>query len=134
MGTDPIVQKGAMVWPLPEAGGTHLRGDAREAAAYIANIIDNPKDFIVFLDKFIYQTTSVGGGDKVARIKNKLNIRSIAEVTDIEGIIKRIESVDDRTLSSDEKAIVDIARECVRKFQKSGLPPEKFGQGPDLSE
>jgi predicted KAP-like P-loop ATPase len=109
-------------------------GDATEAATYIANITSSPKDFIVFLDKFIYQTTSVGGGEKAARINNKLNIRAIAEVTDIGAIIKRIESVDDQTLSADEKAIVDIARESVRKFQKSGLPPEKFGQGPDLND
>jgi hypothetical protein len=55
-------------------------------------------------------------------------------VTDIGAIIKSIESVDDKTLSPDEKAIVDIARESVRKFQKSGLPPEQFGQGPDLDD
>jgi hypothetical protein len=109
-------------------------GDAKEAAAYVENVVSDFKDFIRFLDKFIVQTTSVGGGDKVARITNKLSIGNLAAVTDIGAIVKRVDSIDDQILSSDEKAIVETARASLKRFQKSGLPPEQFEQGPDFGD
>ncbi len=106
-------------------------GDAAEADAYVASLISNTNSFIRFLDKFIYQSTSVGGGDKVARVKNKLGVSGIAAVTDIKAVIQRVEALDDRDLSEHEKEIVKIARESLEEIpEKWGLPPTNLQRDP----
>jgi hypothetical protein len=103
-------------------------GDAAEASRYIEGVISNDRGFLRFLDRFIYQTTSVGGGDKVAQIKNKLNIRALATVIDIDVIDSRIASIQKHLLSSDEKLIIETAMKFLEKFKKSGLTPEEFSE------
>jgi predicted KAP-like P-loop ATPase len=101
-------------------------GDPPQVSTYIANVFASPKNFLRFLDKFIYQTTVVGGGDKVARIQNKLNIRALAEVTDIDVITSRIVSIDKAQLSSHEQLIAETATKYLHMFKKSGLSPKEF--------
>lgn len=52
-------------------------GVAAEATAYVAAIVSNKEDLIRFLDKFVYQTTSSEGREKVAKIQNKLSVRNL---------------------------------------------------------
>src|SRR5262249_54863973 len=58
-------------------------GDPSQEATYIEKAIAKDHDLIRFLDKFIYQTTSIGGGEKIARVTNKFSIARLAQVIDL---------------------------------------------------
>ena len=68
----------------------------------------------------------------MARVKNKLNIASLAQVVDLS--TTRIASLDERSFSAHGKDIVEIARKSLQKFQRSGLKPDQFEQGPDFKD
>ena len=101
-------------------------GIEAEARAYVYGVISNPKDLIRFLNKFIFQTTSIGLTDKVARVENKLSMSGIAGIVDISAVVSQVAALDLSALSGQEKEIVELAREWLTKFRTSGLTPERF--------
>ena len=111
-------------------------GDATEVSKYVTGVLSGPDgDFLRFLDKFIYQSTSVAMGERVARIKNKVAIRGLAAVIDIKDVTKRVSLIKEKELpSAHEKEILEIVKNSLDMFQKSGLAPEQFDQAPEFDD
>src|SRR5262249_54900846 len=106
----------------------------QEADAYIQTLIADSELFIQFLDKFISQSTAVAMEDKVARIKNKLSIRSLAAIWDINQLVSRLDSMDEKLLSTEQRQIVSVAKNSIDRFRKSGLSPDQYDNVPDFED
>lgn len=109
-------------------------GGESEENAYVAKLLSSDQHFVRFLDKFIYQTTSIGGGEKVVRTRSKFSIGSLAKVAEIDTVTARLASIDDASLSSHNKSIVEVARKSFDKFKQSGRKPEEFENQPDFED
>jgi predicted KAP-like P-loop ATPase len=90
-------------------------GDS-EYNKYINDLIDNDESFLVFFDKFEFETRSQTSGDYGVRFHKRFNYRNLAEYCDLNELKARIEKIkSENNLYEKHKSSIDL---FLKYFEK----------------
>lgn len=101
-------------------------GKPEEARAYMRSAARTDGELLDLINRFIYQTHSYGGGNRVGRTHNKLATRRIASIFDIDELLERLRRIDDGRLNQERRDIRAIALKQLGKLKEKGMTPEQF--------
>jgi predicted KAP-like P-loop ATPase len=79
-------------------------GDKEECSAWVeSTFLKTPRSAISFLSKFMHKVQSFGSGDRIARVTNRIGLKSVAEFVDLRKFAELVRSSSDTELTPDER-------------------------------
>ena len=80
-------------------------GREENARLCVGRIARSDQEIVDLVNRFIYQTHSSGGGERVVRVHNKLSMKGLSRVLDLDDLTRRLQGIDPGTLDSEGRRL-----------------------------
>jgi len=101
-------------------------GREENARLYVGRIARSDREIVDLVNRFIYQTHSAGGGERVVRVRNKLSMKGLSSVLDLDDLRRRLQGIDPGTLDAEGRDVLKIALKQLTAMKEKGMTPEQF--------
>lgn len=101
-------------------------GKAENARLYLGRVARSDIEILELTNRFIYQSHSYGGGDRVGRTHNKLAMAGLSRALDLNDLLNRLKGIDASTLDSEHREVQRIAVQQLTKMREQNMTAEQF--------
>ena len=101
-------------------------GKPENARTYLGSLARTDDQILDLINRFIYQTHSYGGENRVGRTHHKLATKGLASIIDLTNLRERLLGMDDSQLGTERRKVRRIALQQLTKMYEKGMTPEQF--------